>query len=425
MCCFRIGSDIIGTRTIVYANKGKLRHLKEQDSYENQSDRLFDHSLDRRGTDCVKWDFPRLFSSGNTNSIPVWIAEMDFPAPPAVQEAVMKRAGCPNYGYTWKSDEFLDSVCMWFSRFGWDVCKTWITTAPGVMSAISLAIRTYTSVGDIIVTDAPIYPAIHQCISNLGRKVVFNRLLAKDGQYVREFDDVERVIDGSARMYILCNPHNPSGRVWNKEELFELGQFCTRHDMIIVSDEIFADLCFRRQHTCIAALSSSIADRSVTCISPGKTYCVSGLQIANVVIPNKSLRNNFVRKKEFEQLSLPNVFGPLAVIAAYTHSGDWLKRLKTYLETNIDNTIDRLACLSPRVRMAKPEGTFLLWMDCRNLPLSSQELCDYLLASARIVVSSGRSYGPGGEGFIRMSLGLPRRQMNNMLEDFVRSIDEI
>lgn len=399
--------------------------FKEQHTISNQNGQLFDLPLDRRGTDCIKWDFPDLFSRRDADAVPAWIAEMDFPTPPAIQEAIMKRVSCPNYGYTWKSDELLDSVCMWFSRFGWDVCKTWITTTPGVLNAISLAVRTYTNVGDIIVTDAPIYPPIHQCITNLGRKVVFNRLLMKDDQYVRDFDDVERSLDGSARMYILCNPHNPSGRVWTKEELVELGQFCTRHDMIIVSDEIFADICFRRKHTCIASLSSSIADRSVTCISPSKTYCVSGLQIANVIIPNKRLRNKFVRKKEFEQLSLPNVFGPLAVIAAYSQSEDWLKLLKTYLETNIDNAIKRLACLSPRVKIAKPEGTFLLWMDCTDLPLSSQELCDLLLTSARIIASNGGEYGPSGEGFIRMSLGMPKRQLDNMLKKIVYSINSI
>lgn len=385
---------------------------------------LFDIPVNRHQTNSIKWDYPGLFSEGK-DVIPLWIAEMDFKVPANIQKSITKRISVPNYGYAWKSPEYFKAVSNWCSKFNWDVSCNWITTTPSVMNAIALAIMTFTSPGDVIITDTPIYPPIYQCIKNLNRKILFNNLILRNNRYYRDIKHLQKRITKNTKMYIICNPHNPTGTVWTEDELNKVAKFCINNNLLIISDDIYADLTFERKHKFIASLNSQIFSRTITCVSASKTYCIAGLQMASVIISNKILRNKFIEKKEYYHLSLPNVFGPVATIAAYEECNNWLKKLVIYLKINRDEALNYIGKNIEIIKAIKPEGTFLLWINCKSLNLSTKELCGYLSTSAQIQVSDGNKFGPGGNGFIRMNIGLPRKVLYSVLERLATSINKL
>ena len=333
----------------------------------------FDLPVDRSGTDSVKWEFSCSEANPERDEHPLWIGEMDFAVADEIKATLQERAAVPNYGYTWKSDASLDHVVRWVAKSDWARSRSWISIAPGIMNTIVLAIRTLTNEGDSIIVDSPIYPPIHQTISHLKRKIIFNEFELDDEGYRRNFTEVQKKVTTSTRMYITCNPSNPTGKVWSRYELQQLGDFCIRNNLLMVSDEIYSDLCFSGRHCYLASLSSEVAERSIVCLSPSKAFCLSGLQIASIIIPNRDIRNSIVREREYLHLSLPNSFGLLAQNVAYSQCDYWLRALRDHLQNNLALAVEKLEGLQPWVQVIRPQGTFLLWLDCRGLGMKNKE----------------------------------------------------
>ncbi|MDC0357860.1 aminotransferase class I/II-fold pyridoxal phosphate-dependent enzyme [Oligoflexia bacterium] len=382
--------------------------------------------VNRCGTSSVKWDHSAVFHSGvSAVNYPLWIAEMDFAAPREITEAIIERASVPHYGYTWKSNDMLDVVCQWICENGGEVSRSWITSSPGILNAIAIAIKTFSDPGDSIITDAPIYSEIHRTISNLGRKVIFNELLLDNDCYKRTFEKIQAHVTPSTKLYITCNPNNPTGKAYSRDELIEFGEFCERNDLLIISDEIYSDLCLSRKHTYMFSLPAECVDRSITCLSPTKTFCLSGMQIASIVIPNKKIRNMFVREQEFLHLALPNVFAPIAQTVAYSKCDYWLHALKDYLGRNITFAIASLRRLEPHVSPIEPDGTFMLWIDCNGLKMTTRTICDSIYDQTKILVSNGEAFGPNGRGFIRICVGVPFSVLEELLEQLVSCLESL
>lgn len=382
----------------------------------------FDLSADRYGTDSVKWELSRGGAIPECDAHPLWLGEMDFAVADEIKAALLERAAVPNYGYTWKSDASLDHVVRWVAKSDWSISRSWISITPGILNTIAIAIRTLTSEGDSIIVDSPIYPPIHQTIRHLKRGIIFNELELDDEGYRRSFVEVQKKVTSSTRMYITCNPSNPTGKMWSLDDLKLLGNFCIRNNLLMISDEIYSDLCFSRRHCYLASLSPEIAERSIVCLSPSKAFCLSGLQTASIVIPNRDIRNRIVREREYLHLSLPNSFGLLAQNVAYSQCDYWLIALLDYLQGNLALAFEKLEGLQPRVRAIRPEGTFLLWLDCRGLGMENKKFCSRLYEETGILVSDGEKFGPNGKGFIRVCFGMPRRALEDALNLFVNCV---
>jgi cysteine-S-conjugate beta-lyase len=375
----------------------------------------FDAAIDRRGTGSLKWDgLRKRFGVEGADFLPMWVADTEFRAPEPVIEALVRRARHGLFGYSVASPDYFSAVRQWMlRRHGWDVKEEWIASTPGVVCAVNLLIRTLTDRGDGVIIQPPVYHPFRRGIEDNGCRVLANRLLFDGERYRMDLEDLERKLP-EAKALILCSPHNPVGRVWTPDELRTLGTLCLRHGVIVVSDEIHFDLVFSgHAHTVFATLSQELAQQSVVCTAASKTFNLPGLQPAITVIPNPRLRRDFVHTLRACGIPEPNVFCLEAVTAAYTHGEEWLIELLAYLEGNVDFLVRFVATEIPQVRVVRPEATFLAWLDCRALGLDSGRLEQLLLTKGRLVLNQGHTFGPGGEGFVRLNIGCPRR----MLED--------
>ena len=375
----------------------------------------FDAAIDRRGTGSLKWDgMGKRFGVEGDDLLPMWVADTEFPAPAAVVEALVRRARHGIFGYSVVSPAYFSAVRQWMlRRHAWDVKEEWIASTPGVVCAVNLLIRTLTDRGDGVIIQPPVYHPFRRGIEDNGCRVLANRLLFDGERYRMDLEDLERKLP-EAKVLILCSPHNPVGRVWTPDELRTLGALCLRHGVIVVSDEIHFDLVFSgHAHTVFATLSQELAQQSVVCTAASKTFNLPGLQPAITVIPNPRLRRDFAHTLRACGIPEPNVFCLEAVTAAYMHGEEWLAELLAYLEGNRDFLCRFVEAEIPELRVVRPEATFLAWLDCRALGLDSGPLEQLLLAKGRLVLNQGHTFGPGGEGFVRVNIGCPRR----MLED--------
>ncbi|SHI94034.1 MalY/PatB family protein [Propionispora hippei] len=368
----------------------------------------FDEIIDRRRTNCRKWDAAcQLF--GNDEVLPMWIADMDFAVPAAVARAVQERADHEIYGYPHKEERFYQAIQNWLlRRHGWQVQPDWILGNPGVVSAISTAILAFTEPGDKIIIQPPVYPPFFSCVTKNNRQLVENPLRLVNGQYQMDFEDLTGKLDG-VKLLLLCNPHNPVGRSWTRQELLRLGQLCVERGIVIVSDEIHADLILPGSiHTPMASLSPEIASLTVTCMAASKTFNVAGLYTSIALIADRKLRQRFNGILEALDLNGGNLFGITALIAAFEEGEAWLDELLTYLDDNVRYMMDFFAQQVGGITLARPEATYLAWLDCRELQLSQARLKKFFIQEAKVGLNDGMTFGRTGEGFMRLNYGCPR-----------------
>ncbi|MFI5342368.1 MAG: MalY/PatB family protein [Candidatus Methylomirabilales bacterium] len=384
----------------------------------------FDTIIDRRNTDCAKWDgIEGRYGVKGDDLLPMWVADMEFRPPEAVVKALVRRAAHGICGYPAGLEAYHQSIRSWMGRrHGWDLQSDWIASTPGVICAVNLLIRTLTNRGDGVVLQPPVYRPFFRSVEENGCRVLHSRLRLDGTRYVMDFEDLARKLD-QAKLLVLCSPHNPVGRVWTREELLQLGNLCLDRGVVIISDEIHCDLTFSgHPHTVFATLSEELAQHSVVCTSPSKTFNLAGLQPGVAVIPNPRLRRDFQRTLRACGIQEPNVFCLEAVKAAYEHGEPWLNDLLVYLEGNRDVLCRFVAEEIPQLHAVRSEGTYLAWLDCRDLGLEPKALEQLLLTKARLVLNHGYTFGPGGEGFVRINLGCPRAMLEDGLDRLARAI---
>lgn len=385
----------------------------------------FDRIIDRRGTSCEKWDgIAERFGISGADALPLWVADMDFASPPAVVEALVERARHGVFGYTDPLPDFFAATAGWMRRrHGWDVAAEWMEFVPGVVAGMPMLVQALTAPGDRVLYQSPVYPAIFGCIERNGRVPVNNPLRRRGHRYEMDFDDLERKLASGVRMAILCSPHNPVGRVWQREELARFADLCLAHGVIPVADEIHHDLVFApHRHTVLASLSPEVADACAVCCAPSKTFNVAGLQTSLVVVKNPKLRERFVRTLRANAVFAPSPFGVEALKAAYNHGEAWLEALLRYLAGNFEHLRARLASELPALTVCDAEAMHLAWIDCAATGLSDDELRHTLLHKAGLVLNMGPSFGPGGEGFVRLNVACPRALLDQGLDRLVAAL---
>jgi cystathionine beta-lyase len=386
----------------------------------------FDRIVDRTGTESLKWVYPRKVLKVE-DAIPMWVADMDFEAPPAVVEAIRRRAAHGIYGYPLIPPSFWQAAIDWLGRrHGWEVRKDWMAKSPGIVPALNYAVRAFSKPGEGVIIQTPVYHPFYSAVEGNGRRVVRNPLRFDGRRYVMDLDDLERRIDRDVRMMIFCSPHNPVGRVWTREELERLGTIARRHDLVVFADEIHHDLVFRgRRHQVFAALSPELAERTVTGIAPSKAFNIPGLSTAAVIASNPGLLKAFKEETERAGYELGQVFGVVGFEAAYAHGGDWLDALLPYLEANVDFLEEFLEEGVPGVRLVRPEGTYLALLDCRGLGLEPDDLNEFFLRQAGVYFSDGTMFGRELEGFVRINFGCPRPLLAEALQRIERAVKNL
>ena len=370
----------------------------------------FDKITNRRGSGCYKWDEP-----DEEGVIPMWVADMDFPAAPAIQSALQRRLDHGVFGYTMVTDSYYDSVVNWFyRRHGWQINKEWILYTTGVVPAVSCTLKALMLPGENVLVQTPVYNCFFSSIKNNGCNIVENALRRQGNSYVIDWDDFERkCADEKTTVFLLCNPHNPVGRVWKKEELERMNDICKRHDVCIVSDEIHCELIMpEHSFTPFGTVSEACLDNSITLNSPSKAFNIAGLQIANIVCKNPTWRRRIDRAININEVCDVNPFGPVALQAAYNESEEWLDELNQYIWGNYQVLKTFFKEELPQIGVCELEGTYLVWIDIAATGLTSDEATEKLLKEGKVMVSSGTLYGQhAGEGYLRLNIACPRQQM--------------
>ena len=379
----------------------------------------FDKPINRRGTNSVKWD---IFKEDDI--IPLWVADMDFEVAPAINKAIQKRMEHPVYGYTLVPDSYYDAITSWFHRrHQWDIKKDWIIYTSGVVPAVSATIRAIALTGEKVLIQSPAYNHFFTSILNQGCQVVESPLVRDGDTYKIDFDDFEKkASDEKVTVFVLCNPHNPAGRVWTKDELQRMYDICKKHHVTVVSDEIHCELVMPGYHfTPMASISDEIQDNVVVLNSPSKNFNIAGLQIANIICKNVDLRRRINRVINNFELCDVNPFGVLALQAAYNESEDWLDELNQYLWGNYQYMKERLAKELPQVKPLKLEGTYLAWLDIKDLGMKSEDVSDKLLKEGHVYINSGTMYGKEtGEGYLRINLACARKTLEEGINRMVK-----
>lgn len=387
----------------------------------------FDAVVDRRGTNSLKYDFA-LERGYPADALPLWVADTDFAAPPEVIRALHAVVDHGIFGYTDAKPEDIKPIQAWFAqRHGWTFQPEWMLFAPGVVFAVAAAINAVTQAGEGVLIQRPVYYPFANMIQRNDRRLVNNPLCYKNGRYEMDFADFERKItEENVKLFILCSPHNPVGRVWSKDELTRVGEICARHGVVVLSDEIHCDFTFPGyRHTMFPALGAAFEQNCILCTAPSKTFNLAGLQLANMIVPNPDLRQKVRRAVGATGYSHPGAFSLAGVRAAYQYGAQWLEELLAYLKGNVDFTREYLAAKLPQVKLVEPEGTYLLWLDFRALGLSKEALERLIVDRARLWLDSGAMFGPEGDGFERINIACPRsvlRQALGRLEEAVNSL---
>ncbi|QAY65068.1 MalY/PatB family protein [Paenibacillus protaetiae] len=385
----------------------------------------FDRIIDRTGTRAVKWDSQFLDKVMDAkDALPLWVADTDFPAPEVVVEALRSRVEHRIFGYPYADDAYYDSVIYWMDkRHGWPVRKEWISIMPGIVPALSFIVRAFTEPGEGVIIQEPVYAPFRQTIEGHGRQLLNNKLVETDSGYCIDYEDLEsKAAMPAAKLLILCNPHNPVGRVWSEEELRKVGDICLKHGVLVVSDEIHHDLIlFGNKHTCYAKLGEQYAAQSIVCTAPSKTFNIAGLSTSNIITPNPALKKRLDKEMNLFHVGGANLLGLTAAAAAYSPEGEeWLEQLLAYLEGNAVFVKNFLAEKLPKVRYRLPEGTYLAWLDFRGIMGSSKQLERTIKKEAKVLLNPGFGFGEGGDGFMRLNFGCPRAVLEEALERISR-----
>lgn len=383
----------------------------------------FDEIIDRRGTNSVKYDqLEELF--GSKELIPLWVADMDFRTPDFIVNALRERCDHEIFGYTFDSDEYYQSIINWVQyKHDWDIRCEWLSYIPGIVKGIALAVLRFTGKGDKIIIQPPVYHPFRIVPESLGREIVYNPLKLEAEGYKMDFEQLERIIDDRCKLLILSSPHNPGGVVWSKETLIRLAETCARHGVLVISDEIHAEMAFPQyKHRPFASVSATAADNSITFMAPSKTFNIAGIVASYAIVPNKSLREKFYGFLEAGEFNAGTIFAYTATIAAYTYGAEWLQQMRNYVMENVRFVDDYLRHHIPSIRVYQPQASFLVWLDCRGLRLPQEELVALFIKKAGLALNDGSMFGPGGEGFMRLNVGCPRSLLERAMESLKKAV---
>ncbi|MDR1595132.1 MAG: PatB family C-S lyase [Prevotellaceae bacterium] len=369
----------------------------------------FDETVDRRNTNCEKWDnCAERF--GQSDLLPLWVADMDFKTPDFIINALKQRLEHEVLGYQIRPASFYNAVANWLQQRGWTIDPQKISFSPGVVPAINFAVNVFTNPGDKVLINTPVYHPFMYAVNNHGRTLVKSSLVdSGNGYYTIDFDDFERKLANGVKMFIMCSPHNPVGRVWTLDELTKIGELCLKYNVLIISDEIHSDLVFApHKHTYLASICEEFANQTVTFIAPSKTFNVAGLSSSIVYSDNCALHEQFSKYLNRLSVSAGTIFGDIALEAAYTHGDSWLSQLLEYLSGNCEYVVDYLKNYIPQIKARKPEGTYLMWLDCRGLNMTMSQIHEFLTSKAGIALNPGRIFGDEGEQFVRLNIATQR-----------------
>lgn len=378
----------------------------------------FDKIVDRRNTRCLKYDFA-VERHMPADVLPLWVADMDFETSSYIEAALIERAKHAIYGYSEVKTPYFDILKKWMQKHhNWDIQRKWLIKTPGVVFALAMAVKAYTEPGDAVLIQQPVYYPFSEVIKDNGRNVVSNTLyLGEDNRYHIDFEDFEqKIVENQIKLFLLCNPHNPVGRVWTKEELTRLGDICVKYHVTVVSDEIHEDFVFKGKHQVFANIKKEYEDITVTCTAPSKTFNIASLMISNILIPNPELKRKFKHQMDAAGISQLNVLGLVACEAAYEHGEEWYQAMKNYVKENIEFVKQYVEKQLPGVKMVEHEGTYLVWLDFRGTGLSVEELDDKIINQAKLWLDSGKIFGSCGEGFQRINVACPRKVLEEAME---------
>ena len=384
----------------------------------------FNIVVNRKNTNCLKYDFA-VRRGRPENVLPLWVADMDFKVAPEITQAIEKRVAHGIFGYSEVKEEYFEAVSAWMEqKHGWHVKEDWLVKTPGVVFALAMAVQAFTEPGDAVIIQQPVYYPFSEVIADNGRRIVDNTLeLKEDGKYHINFEDFEqKVKENHVKLFLLCSPHNPVGRVWTKEELKKIAAICRKYDVIVVSDEIHEDFVFNGKHQVFADLSEDAKSRTITCTAPSKTFNLAGLQVSNIWIANPKLRDKFKKQIAAAGYSQLNTLGLTACEAAYRYGGEWHAELLGYLKSNLNFLREFLQTRLPEVKLIEPEGTYLVWLDFGSLGLTEEQREELLTKKAGIWLDSGAIFGAAGEGFERINIACPRSILKDALERIERAV---
>ena len=384
----------------------------------------FDKVIDRHGTNCLKFDFAKERGK-NGDELSLWVADMDFQVAKPITDALQAQVNHGIYGYTEVKSDYFDIVKNWFKdNFDWEIKKGSLVKTPGVVYAIAMAVKAFTKEGEAVIIQQPVYYPFSEMIIANNRKLVNSPLVLKDGRYEIDFEDFEKkIVENNVKLFILCSPHNPVGRVWSVEELKRIGDICIKHGVVIFSDEIHADFVYEpNKHHVFASLGESYAANSVIATAPSKSFNIAGLQVSNIFIENKKLRDAFrneIVKSGYSQL---NIMGLAAARAAYESGKEWLDEVRAYIKDNLIFFRDYLKENIGELSLIEPEGTYLVWVDFRKLGLSEKQREDLIVNKAKLWIDSGAMFGVDGEGFERFNIACPRSYLKQALDSLAKAI---
>lgn len=386
----------------------------------------FDRIINRRGTRCLKYDFAKRRGMPE-DVLPLWVADMDFETSSYIEDALIEQAKHGVFGYSEVQTPYFEIVRDWMKRqHDWDIQETWLVKTPGIVFALAMAVKAYTQPGDGVLIQLPVYYPFSEVIKDNGRKVISSNLyLGEDNRYHIDFEDFEnKITEEKIKLFFLCNPHNPVGRVWTREELTKLGDICVKHHVTVVSDEIHQDFAFKRKHLVFADLKKEYEEISITCTSPSKTFNVAGMTISNIFIPNRQLREKFRKELDAAGTSQLGVMGLVACEAAYSKGEEWYRAMLSYVADNIAFTKRYVEENLQGVRMIEHEGTYLVWLDFRETGLSVDELEHLIVHKAKLWLDSGKIFGECGSGFQRINVACPRSVLSEALERIKKAMQE-
>jgi cystathionine beta-lyase len=382
----------------------------------------FDELIKREGTDAYKLELRELFF-GTNDVLPLWVADMDFKAPQAVIKAIEDRAAHEIYGYTIRDSKFSGAIIHWLeTQHQWSTKEEWIKFIPGVLAALVIAINEFTEEGDKVIIQTPVYPPFHSIVKDNNRELIQNVLIETNGYYTIDFDLLEeQASDPKTKLFFFSNPHNPVGRAWKYDELKRIAEICIKYNLMIVSDEIHNDLClFGHKHLVLADLFPALGDRIITAMAPSKTFNIAGLSTAYAVISDPNIRLRFEKRLNASQMHMGNLFGGIALTAAYNSGAEWLLELKKYLEGNALLVQDFIHKEMPEVGFVLPEATYLLWLDFRKWDIPHAELKKTMIQIGKVGLNDGLSFGQEGAGFLRLNIGSPKAIIQEGMERILK-----
>lgn len=383
----------------------------------------FDTIINRRNSYSVKYDFAKEHHMPE-NVVPMWVADMDFRMSSYIQDALYRQAQHGILGYSEADDSYYDAVCSWmYQHHQWNVKREWLVKTPGIVFALALAVKAFTKEGDAVLIQQPVYYPFYDVIANNGRRVVSNTLIQDEtGKYCMDVEDFEtKIRNEKIRLFILCSPHNPVGRVWSREELLRIGDICYRYGVIVISDEIHEDFVWRGRHHVLVGLKDEYREIVITATSPGKTFNIPGLQVSNIVIANPELKRRFQNELKASGYNNLNALGLIAAKAAYEHGNEWYESMYRYVQSNIEYTEQFVRNRLPDVKIQDTEGTYLAWLDFRKWSLGEKELENLIIQKAGLWLDSGKIFGPSGNGFQRLNTACPRK----ILEQALMRIEQV